>query len=242
MSLDAPLIEARDLTKTYEQGKLRVVAVDRVDLTVRRGEVLAIIGPSGSGKTTLLSMLGCLLRPTSGTLSIDGQDVSALGEDRLPEIRRRYIGFIFQSFNLFSNLSALENVLVAFQIKGLVGAAYREKARRLLEDVGLGDRLHFRPRDMSGGQKQRVSVARALAGTPPVILADEPTGNLDSRTGMAVTELLCRLASRDRCAVVIVTHDNRITRFLDRILYLEDGRIREGAAPHDAGLSRRVPS
>lgn len=222
------IIEAENLTKIYVEGRTEVKAVDGISLSVKPRELVAVVGPSGSGKTTLLSMLGCILKPTSGSLLIDKKEITLQNEKSLPFIRRKYIGFIFQSFNLFAHLTALENVMVSLNMKGVLGKDAREQAQRLLEEVGLGDRLHFHPRELSGGQKQRVSIARALAAKPPVILADEPTGNLDSKTGVQITQMLREMAKKEGCAVVVVTHDSRISYLLDRILYLEDGRIKDG--------------
>lgn len=226
------LLKADNLTKVYHDGKQEFMAVDSANLDVREGEVVAILGPSGSGKTTFLSMLGCILKSTRGKLYIDGDDVTQLDETKLPFIRRRYIGFVFQSFNLFQNLTVLENVMVALQLKGINGNEAKRQAMELLTSVGLQDRSHFAPRDLSGGQKQRVSVARALAGSPPIILADEPTGNLDSKVGLHVVELLHDLAKQHHSAIVVVTHDNRITHFFDRILYIEDGILGEKVNEH----------
>jgi putative ABC transport system ATP-binding protein len=220
-----PVMEAADLRKVYREGPAEVVAVDSVSLTLRAGEMVAVVGPSGSGKTTLLSMLGFLLVPTAGTIRLLGEPVDATRESALPRLRRRHIGFIFQSFNLLSALTALDNVAVALRLKGIIGPKARREAGRLLERVGLADRMHFLPRDLSGGQKQRVAVARALAGSPSLILADEPTGNLDSRSGQAVVELLREVTQEGQGAVALVTHDTRILNAVDRVLHLEDGRL-----------------
>ncbi len=217
-------LEAEQLTKIYQEGAFQVPAVQDVSLTARTGEVVAILGPSGSGKTTLLSMLGCMLRPTSGTITIHGACVSDLDETQLPWVRRRYVGFIFQSFNLFAALSAVENVEVVLQLKGLERAR-RSEARRLLELVGLGKRADFLPRDMSGGERQRVSIARALAGDPPLILADEPTANLDAKNGEQVMKLLHAVTRSDGRTVIIVTHDHRVMPYIDRSVRIEDGRL-----------------
>jgi putative ABC transport system ATP-binding protein len=186
---------------------------------------MALEGPSGSGKTTLLSIMGCILTPSSGEVTIAGQRVRARHEAQLREIRRRRIGFVFQQYNLFPALSALENVEYSLNVKGMAGREARREARRVLEQVGLGDRLRFLPRDLSGGQKQRVAIARALAGSPPVLLADEPTANLDSETGARVLELFREIARREDKAVVIVTHDAKVRAVADRVLGMHDGRI-----------------
>ncbi|MBI2237871.1 MAG: ABC transporter ATP-binding protein, partial [Actinobacteria bacterium] len=182
-------IRAERLEKVFGEGDVQVRAVQGVDLEVRRGEVVLIMGPSGSGKTTLLSMLGAMLRPTSGRISVDGVDLVALPESRLPEFRSRRFGFVFQDFNLLSALSAVENVEFALNLAGASGTRSRERAERLLRDFGLRERLHFRPEKLSGGEKQRVAIARALANEPAVILADEPTANLDSKIGHEIARL-----------------------------------------------------
>lgn len=218
-------VEARDLTKVYREGAYEVTAVSGVSLSVQVGEMVGIMGPSGSGKTTLLSMLGCILKPSSGTLILRGEAVRDFDEGRLPELRRRSVGFIFQSFNLFAALTALENVEVVLNLKGVKGPAARAAAAALLEKVGLERRAGFLPRDLSGGEKQRVSVARALAGDPPLILADEPTANLDWKNGEQVIRLLRAAAHADGRSVVVVTHDHRVEPYMDRVLRLEDGRL-----------------
>jgi putative ABC transport system ATP-binding protein len=216
------LLEARSLSKVYEEGPVSVEAVRDVSLQVPPGQSVAIMGPSGSGKTTLLSMIGCILRPTRGEVVIEGRPVR-WDEDDLSRVRLDSIGFVFQSFNLFSALTALENVEVALDLRGVRGPEARRRAAEMLEAVGLGDRLNFLPRDLSGGQKQRVSIARALINRPPLILADEPTGNLDSKTGHAVIELLRDLVVRQSRSVVVVTHDTRMMDLVHRVYRLEDG-------------------
>ncbi|MFN7086664.1 MAG: ABC transporter ATP-binding protein [Burkholderiales bacterium] len=222
------LLEVRDVSKIYGEGDNAVAAVRSVSLAVDRGQVLLVMGPSGSGKTTLLSMMGCILRPTSGEVVIDGRLVSALPESELPEIRRKYIGFVFQSFNLFPSLTAQENVELVLRLKqaGKTAAVLKATARGLLESVGLGKRAHLYPADLSGGEKQRTALARALAGDPAIILADEPTANLDSATGIGVLTLLRNLAGQSGKAVVIVSHDPRAQALADRVAVLEDGRLR----------------
>jgi putative ABC transport system ATP-binding protein len=219
------VIEAEGLTKIYKEGRFEVPAVQEVTLAAEPGEVLAILGPSGSGKTTLLSMLGCMLRPTSGSIRIHGEQVSDLDEGRLPAVRRRFVGFIFQSFNLFSALSAAENVEVVLQLKGHERRARRAETSRLLEAVGLSDRAHFLPRDLSGGQRQRVSIARALAGDPLLILADEPTANLDWKSGEQVIQMLHGITRSEGRTVIIVTHDHRVMPYIDRSVRIEDGKL-----------------
>jgi len=200
-------------------------ALDGASLDIEAGELMLLVGPSGSGKTTLLSVAGCVLQPTSGSLRILGDDITRMPAKALPAIRRERIGFVFQAFNLFPTLSALQNVALALDLKGAGGRAARERAAALLDQVGLGAKLDAYPADLSGGQKQRVAIARALAGDPPIILADEPTAALDTQSGRAVMNVLQRLAhERDR-AVVIVTHDNRMLGYADRTVRMEDGRI-----------------
>jgi putative ABC transport system ATP-binding protein len=218
-------VEAHDLTKVYREGSIDVTAVRGVSLAVRTGEMVGIMGPSGSGKTTLLSMLGCILRPSDGTLVLQGESVLDFDERRLPALRRRCIGFIFQSFNLFAALTAVENVEVVLNLKGVKGEAAWDRAMLLLDKVGLEGRGDFLPRDLSGGEKQRVSIARSLAGDPPLILADEPTANLDGQNGEHVIRLLQNAARSEGRSVVVVTHDPRVRPYMDRILYIEDGRL-----------------
>ena len=218
-------LEADGLTKVYRDGTIEVPAIQEVSLTAEPGEVLAILGPSGSGKTTLLSMLGCMLRPTRGAITIHGERVSDMDEGHLPWVRRRYVGFIFQSFNLFSALSAAENVEVVLQLKGVDRRRRRAEASELLESVGLGARADHLPRDMSGGERQRVSIARALAGDPPLIMADEPTANLDWKNGEQVMKLLHGVTRSEGRTVIIVTHDHRVMPYIDRSVRIEDGRL-----------------
>jgi putative ABC transport system ATP-binding protein len=221
------VIEAQDVTKVFEEGSQRVAVLRGVSLDVGAGEVVALEGPSGSGKTTLLSIMGCILTPSSGRVEVDGVVVDG-DPDRLRRVRRRSIGFVFQQYNLFPALTALENVEYALSVKG-VRRATREQAARVLEQVGLGDRLHFLPRDLSGGQKQRVAIARALAGSPPVILADEPTANLDTAAGGQVLRMFRGLAREEGKGVLIVTHDPSVREIADRVVGIRDGRLTEDA-------------
>jgi putative ABC transport system ATP-binding protein len=225
--MTTPAISVHGLTKTFGVGDLAVAAVRDVALDVAAAEVVLIMGPSGSGKTTLLLMLGAMMRPTAGTVVIDGVDLAATPERRLPKLRARHLGFIFQDFNLLTALNALENVELACNLAGVTGRAAADRSVALLERVGLGPRLNFRPDQLSGGEKQRVSVARALANDPPVVLADEPTANLDSSHGHDIGRLLRRLANEDGRSVVIVSHDERLKEIADRVLWLEDGTFRE---------------
>lgn len=239
------LLRVERLTKHFGSGRTLVRAVRGVDLTVDAGEIVLIEGPSGAGKTTLLTMIGALLRPTEGRVVIDGLDVTALGPRELPGVRRRSVGFVFQTFNLLETLTAQENVEVALNVAGVSGAPAHERARELLVGAGLEERLDLRVRGLSGGERQRVSIARALANRPRLLLADEPTANLDSRHGRDVMQLLRELAKGEGCGVVIVSHDGRLRRIADRVLTLEDGRIVGNA--HSPGTrwarrrSRREP-
>ena len=223
-------VRVRDLTKTFGEGDLAVAAVRSVDLDLDRGEVVLVMGPSGSGKTTLLLMLGAMLRPTTGTIEVDGVELASAPERALPSLRAGHFGFIFQDFNLLGALDAAENVELAANLGGITGHNARDRATGLLASVGLGHRLHHRPDQLSGGEKQRVAIARALANDPTVILADEPTANLDPSIGREVARLLRRLATDDGRTVVIVSHDNRLREIADRVLWLEDGTFREIAA------------
>ena len=233
-----PDISVRDVSKYYEEGVVSTRALDSASLDVFPGEVVLLMGPSGSGKTTLISIMGCILRPTSGSVKIQGREVSHLSEKELPDVRLQNIGFIFQGFNLFPTLTAGENVELALDLKKIRGAAARQKAAALLSHVGLSEKYHAYPSDISGGQKQRVAIARALAGEPRVILADEPTAALDSHSGRGVLEMLRVLAHQQQRAVVIVTHDPRALEFADRIVKIEDGRIAHpaGSKPTRAEL------
>jgi len=219
------VLEARDITKTFREGAETVPVLNGVSLELHPGEVVALEGPSGSGKTTLLSIVGCILTPTNGSLTVNGNHVDPKRPERLPEVRKKSIGFVFQQFNLFPALTAAENVEYALNVKGIRGREAQKEADRVLDAVGLGDRKNFLPRDMSGGQKQRVAVARALAGRPPILLADEPTANLDSHVGMQVLEMFKDLAKKEDRALLIVTHDPKVRTISDRVLKIEDGRL-----------------
>jgi putative ABC transport system ATP-binding protein len=228
-------IRVRDVKKSYAEGAAVVQALNGVDFDVRSGEMVMLMGPSGSGKTTLLSVMGCILRATSGLVEVQGRDVTHLTERELPRLRLEHIGFIFQGFNLFPTLTAAENVGLALDLKGVRASDARRRAQDLLAQVGLADKVNSFPADLSGGQKQRVAIARALAGEPGIVLADEPTAALDSTTGRTVMRLLRELAHERGRAVVLVTHDNRILEFADRIAHIEDGRIvAHPAATHNA--------
>ena len=220
----AHLIDVRDACKIYRQGGEEIRALDHVSFWVDEGEFVAIIGQSGSGKSTLMNLLGCLDAPTSGSYFLDGQDVSQLGEAELSRIRNREIGFVFQGFNLIPSLGAAENVELPLLYRGIPRAERRQLSRRALQSVGLENRLHHLPSQMSGGQQQRVAVARAIAASPPVLLADEPTGNLDSRSGAEVMGILRRLNGQGK-TVVLITHDPGIAGQAGRTVTIQDGRI-----------------
>jgi putative ABC transport system ATP-binding protein len=211
--------------KTYGAGEHAVAALSNATLDIRRGEVTLIEGPSGSGKTTLISILGLLLKPSAGEVWLEGKNVAKLGERDLPALRAKHFGFVFQGFNLFPALTATENVAMAIRMKDSRVKDPNGEARRLLDLVGLGPRAHHLPADLSGGQKQRVAIARALGGNPPILIGDEPTAALDTKTALSVMELLRELASTAGRAVVVVTHDPRLERFADRVVRVEDGHI-----------------
>ena len=225
--MNTPAISAHGLSKKFGEGSVAVTAVHDIDLEVARGELVLLMGPSGSGKTTLLSMLGAMLRSTSGTITVDGIDLAHARERDLPRLRARHFGFVFQDFNLLTALTALENVELACNLAGITGRAAHDRARTLLERFDLGDRLSFRPAQLSGGEKQRVALARALANDPPVLLCDEPTANLDSKIGHQVGRLLRDIAVHEERSVIIVSHDSRLKEIADRVLWLEDGEFKD---------------
>ncbi len=218
-------VTVEGVSLVYGSGAVAVQALDRVDLAVRRGEMLALMGPSGSGKTTLLMIMGCLLRPTSGLVRLLGHSISDFDQAGMARLRLAHVGFIFQSYNLFPALSAVETLRMTLQLKGWPAERARAEAPRLLAQVGLADKLDSMPAQLSGGQKQRVAIARALAGDPEIILGDEPTAALDWRTGRGIMELLHDLARKRDRSVVVVTHDPRVAELADRIVTIADGRI-----------------
>ena len=220
-----PVIHTRGVTKELPLGKTVVHALRGVDLDIQRGELVAIVGPSGSGKSTLLGLIGGLDTPTHGTVAIDGVDISHLNEDRLTEIRNEKIGFIFQFFNLMPTLTAVENVALPIQFARKRKFTPDKRAKDLLTQLGMGDRLNHRPSELSGGQQQRVAIARALANDPPLLLADEPTGNLDQESGLMVMDALKQIRQQSNTTIVIVTHDAHLAQQTDRIIELVDGRI-----------------
>jgi putative ABC transport system ATP-binding protein len=219
------VLDARDVTKVFREGSECVTVLKGASLSLDRGEIVALEGPSGSGKTTFLTILGCMLTPCSGRLMVEGREVDPKRPDLLPALRRASIGFVFQQFHLFPALTAAENVEYVLNLKGVKGSAARREAGRLLVEVGLADRATFLPRDLSGGQKQRVAIARALAGRAPILLADEPTANLDSHTGAQVLSLFRDLARSEGRALLIVTHDPRVRAVADRVVHIRDGAI-----------------
>ena len=220
-----PILQATDIHKSFKEGRQVVDVLNGVSLSLEPSELISLEGPSGSGKTTLLSILGCILTPSSGELVIGGERINPKHPEQLPEVRRRSIGFVFQQFNLFPALTAVENVEYALNIKRINGPQARAQAEEALEKVGLSDRRSFLPRDLSGGQKQRVAIARALAGNPKVLLADEPTANLDSQMGMQILELFRALAKQENRALLIVTHDAKVRTISDRVVRIQDGRL-----------------
>ncbi len=224
MKRKVPVIEVRNVEKIYQMGDVEVPALDGVDIVINRGEFVAIMGPSGSGKSTAMNMVGCLDVPTRGKVFLDGHDISQLGESELAQIRGKKIGFIFQTFNLINSISAIENVELPMIFQGVSKDERMERAKELLCLVDLGDRMYHKPTEMSGGQQQRVAVARALANDPEVILADEPTGNLDSKTGEEIIGLIGKLHKEGK-TIIMVTHDKDLAKHAQRIVRLKDGKV-----------------
>lgn len=218
------LIDIKNMTKTYVMGSNIVKALDDINLTIENGEFVSIVGPSGSGKSTLMNMLGCLDVPDSGSYHIDGMDVAGLSDNALAAIRSEKIGFVFQGFNLLPKFTALENVELPLIYRGFSHKARKEHAMEALERVGLSDRIYHRPTELSGGQQQRVAVARALAGNPPLLLADEPTGNLDSHTGKEILDMLDRINEQGN-TIILITHDNLLAHKAKRKIEIMDGKI-----------------
>ncbi|MEQ1694318.1 MAG: ABC transporter ATP-binding protein [Hyphomicrobiaceae bacterium] len=221
----APVLVARGIVKELGQGAGKITAVKGVDIDLRPGELTLLMGPSGSGKTTLLSILGCILSPTAGTVAIDGTATAELSPEALATLRRTHIGYIFQSYNLFPTLNALENVRIALDVAGIKGQDAIKRAEQALRDVGLGPKFGSFPANLSGGEKQRVAVARAIASAPSIVLADEPTAALDSENGHGVMKLLADIARTQNRSILVVTHDPRTLGYADRVIKIEDGLI-----------------
>ncbi len=219
---------AEEIVKVYQEGGSRVEALRGISLALAPSEIVILEGPSGSGKTTFMSVAGCLLSPTSGSLSVEGQGVDFSRPKDMVRVRRESIGFVFQSFNLFPALTVLENVLYALQIRGKLTPEYEREARTILEQIGLGHRLDFIPARLSGGEKQRVAIARALSGGSRILFADEPTANLDSHVGLEVLGILRRLAKEEGRSVLVATHDPAVRTIADRVVRMRDGRLVEG--------------
>jgi len=216
------ILQTKRIEKHFQEGRETISVLRGIDFSTERGEIVSLEGPSGSGKTTFLSILGCILTPTNGEVLIEGTEVSAKS---LADVRKRSLGFVFQQFNLFPSLTAVENVEYALNVKGARGKEARIEAERVIDAVGLSDRRNFLPRDLSGGQKQRVAIARALAGNAPILLADEPTANLDTQVGTQVLEMFRTLAKQENRALVIVTHDPKVRSIADRVVKIQDGRL-----------------
>lgn len=227
------MIHAEALTKVFRMGESEVRALDDASFTINKGEMVAVMGPSGSGKSTLMSIIGCLDVPTGGSYMLDGVAVEKMGESKLAEVRGRKIGFVFQQFNLLARTSALENVMLPLTYAGFSGKERKDKSMKALERVGLGDRTHHAPNELSGGQQQRVAIARALVNEPAILLADEPTGALDSKTGIEIMSLFQGLHKEGGQIVILVTHDVYVARHTDRIIKLSDGRIVSDEVNHN---------
>jgi len=233
------VIEVRNITKVYQMGEVEVRALAGVSFDIKKGEVVSIMGPSGSGKSTLMNTLGCLDRPTSGEYYLDGELVSSLTDDQLAEIRNRKVGFVFQSFNLLTRITSLANVELPLRYAG-IREGRRDRARGALESVGLGDRVNHRPTELSGGQQQRVAVARAIINDPSIIMADEPTGNLDSKVGQEIMDLLLSLNRERGTTLIIVTHDPKIADQTERVIRLIDGHL-ESASKSVQPVGEEMP-
>jgi len=219
------LIKLENVWKIYQLGKVELTILENITLDVSRGDFVVILGPSGSGKSTLLNLLGCLDLPTRGRVFLAGRDIAKLSEDELAQIRGKTIGFIFQQFNLLQNLSALENVMIPMIFQGKSESERRERAEFLLSSLGLGERILHRPAELSGGEQQRIAIARALSNNPEIIVADEPTGNLDSSTGKKIMEILINLHQEEKKTIIVVTHDPTIANYSNQIVNIKDGQL-----------------
>jgi len=224
---DDIVVDARDITKVYIMGEVKVHALRGLSVKIRRGEIVGIMGPSGSGKSTLMNIMGCLDRPTSGEYYLDGENVGAMTDNQLADIRNRKVGFVFQTFNLLPRASALANVILPLRYSDNA-VDHQTLAREALENVGLGDRMDHRPNELSGGQQQRVAIARALVNDPAMIMADEPTGNLDTKTGDEVMELLLSLNRELGTTLIVVSHDPEIVNLTERVIHILDGKVEDG--------------
>ena len=227
MTVTDLVVDGKELTKVFKMGDVEVHALRGLSLQIASGEVVSIMGPSGSGKSTLMNILGCLDRPTSGDYCLDGECISDLSDDQLADIRNRKVGFVFQSFNLLPRATALANVELPLRYARHNGKNRRTRARAALESVGLGDRMTHRPNELSGGQQQRVAIARALINEPSIVMADEPTGNLDTKSGDEIMELLLNLNKEHGTTLIIVTHDPEIAEQTERVVYIRDGVVEE---------------
>lgn len=225
MKKKQPVIKLEDVWKIYKVGTKEVIALRGLSLEIEKGEFVSIQGPSGSGKSTAMNMVGCLDKPSKGRILLDGKDISLMGESRLAQIRGKKIGFIFQSFNLIPTLTAMENITLPMMFQGVSQEDRMKRAKILLDMVELGERVTHKPTELSGGQQQRVAIARALVNDPEVILADEPTGNLDSKTGVNVMEFLKKLHKEEKKTIVMVTHDASLARYADRVINILDGKL-----------------
>jgi putative ABC transport system ATP-binding protein len=238
----APILEARQIVKELGEGNAKIQALKGVNITLYPGEFTLLMGPSGSGKTTLLSILGCILSPTSGSVAVAGESASGRSAEELADLRRRHLGFIFQAYNLFPTLDALDNVKLALDVRGFSAADAAKRAEESLLAVGLGHRLHSHPGTLSGGEKQRVAIARAISSSPSIVLADEPTSALDTENGHAIMELLSKLAKDEQRTILAVTHDPRTIPYADRVIEIEDGLIKEPEAEEPAQAASEVRS
>lgn len=219
------IIDLTDVRKIYRMGREKILALDKISLTVRDREFVCLLGTSGCGKSTLLNVMAGLEKPTKGTIKIQNYCIHKMNERQLAQFRQKYIGFVFQSYNLLPTLTALENVTLPLIFKGISKSLRNKRAKEVLKSVGLGERLNHRPSEMSGGQQQRVSIARAFVGNPKIIFADEPTGNLDTKTTIEIMELITSIARDNKQTLIIVTHDTEISSYADRIMYMKDGNI-----------------